>query len=188
MNKKELRKICRHRRDALPLPEHRFLSRAICKKLTQLPVIDKAASILAYYPHKTEVNLLPFLQNKIKTKIICFPKIINNHSMTIHAVRNLKKSFTPGFKGIPEPVSRTKYQGQPDIALVPGLGFNKNLFRLGYGGGFYDRFLPACKKTIKIGCFFNLQQCEELTAENHDIPLDIIITENRIIGSKKKQM
>jgi 5-formyltetrahydrofolate cyclo-ligase len=68
----------------------------------------------------------------------------------------------------------------PDVTLVPMLAFDGNLFRLGYGGGFYDKFLSE-SSTLKVGLAFDEQQTDDNFVEKFDVPLDVIITPTRVI-------
>lgn len=68
-----------------------------------------------------------------------------------------------------------------DVTVVPMLAFNEKRFRLGYGGGYYDRYLSEAR-TIKIGLAYDEQQNEEIEFEKHDVPLDVIVTPTRVIG------
>ena len=80
--------------------------------------------------------------------------------------------------GIPEPVSsKNEY---PDILLVPVVAYDKNLNRIGYGGGFYDRYLSKInkrKKTIKIGLAYSFQEVKKISMNKYDVKLDFIVTE-----------
>ena len=84
--------------------------------------------------------------------------------------------------GIPEPISDKKIN--PNILLIPLVGFDDQLNRLGYGGGYYDRYLSKAKikdKVLKIGVGFSFQKVKNLPINNHDRKLDCIITEKKII-------
>ena len=71
------------------------------------------------------------------------------------------------------------YKDKIDVALIPGLAFNQKRFRLGYGGGFYDKLLAEKKIGLTIGCFFAWQFCESFRLEKHDAVLDVIITDKK---------
>ena len=84
--------------------------------------------------------------------------------------------------GIPEPISSKKFY--PDILLVPLVGYDNDLNRLGYGGGFYDRYLKKIekiKKIFKIGLGFSYQELNKIPINSYDKRLDLIITEKKII-------
>ena len=85
-----------------------------------------------------------------------------------------------GSFGILEPSQNGKIFTQKiDLMIVPGISFDKERNRLGYGKGYYDRFL-ACNKTFKIGVCFEETRCESLTCDKHDIKMDLVITDKKI--------
>ena len=125
-------------------------------------------------------NLLKFLE--IKNYTICLPVIKNNFEMNFY-----KYSFQNPLKinklGIPEPINLSN-KVIPDLILVPLVGFDKDLNRLGYGGGFYDRYFEKnskLKKMIKIGLAFSFQKIKKLPINKFDKKLDKIITEKNLI-------
>ena len=84
--------------------------------------------------------------------------------------------------GIPEPISKKKVY--PEILLIPLMGFDNEFNRLGYGGGFYDRYLAKkgnSKKILKIGVGFSLQKVSKIPTNQHDVSLDNIITEKNLL-------
>ena len=84
--------------------------------------------------------------------------------------------------GIPEPISENKIY--PDIIFVPLVAFDKEFNRLGYGGGFYDRYIQKIskiKKMLKIGIAFSFQKLKKIPVNKHDKKLDIILTEKEIL-------
>jgi 5-formyltetrahydrofolate cyclo-ligase len=102
----------------------------------------------------------------------------------------LEKDLSPGFKGIPEPCcsSLPNEEIEPeklDLTIVPGIAFDKDGGRIGYGGGYYDRFL-SCKniKTVKVGFSFHQLVFEKIRTEPHDILMDYIVTESTIYTIK----
>jgi len=103
------------------------------------------------------------------------PKIINNHSLKFFPIQeNLINN--PAFK-IKEPIGNQEVK--PEIIICPLLAFDKHKNRLGYGKGYYDKFLNNNKIT-KIGIAFSIQETEQIPHENHDVKMDLIITEKDI--------
>ncbi len=149
----------------------------VIKKYNNLRVIG------GYMPINYEYdcsNLLKFLE--IKNYTICLPVIKNNFEMNFY-----KYSFQNPLKinkfGIPEPINLSN-KVIPDLILVPLVGFDKDLNRLGYGGGFYDRYFEKnskLKKMIKIGLAFSFQKIKKLPINKFDKKLDKIITEKNLI-------
>ena len=134
-----------------------------------------------YYPVNFEVDDLALLRKFEKNKfIISLPVIKKNFRMDFY-----KWSFSDPLKvnkyGIPEP--ENKKIVYPDILLIPLVAFDKNLNRLGYGGGYYDRLivkLSKMKKIIKIGLAFSIQEIDKVPINMYDQKLDYIVT-NKII-------
>ena len=90
--------------------------------------------------------------------------------------------LTAGYKGIPEPglYCEPAAENRQKIILVPGVAFDINGNRTGYGKGYYDRYLSKHSNLIKIGAAFSLQVVDSIDADEFDIPLDYIVTENNI--------
>jgi len=131
-----------------------------------------------YYSYNYEVNVMPILEKFEKMKYkISLPKIGKNSSMTFYNWSSNDPLNVNKF-GIPEPITnRIIY---PDILLVPLVAYDKNFNRIGYGGGFYDRYIQRIKKIKKvltIGLAFSYQMVKKIPIEKNDIRLDFIITE-----------
>ena len=141
----------------------------------------KVNIIGGYYPINYEFDCLPILKKFFEKKfLISLPVISDSNHMnffnwasdTFLKVNNM---------GIPEPVSKKIVY--PDLILVPLVGFDKKKFRLGYGGGYYDRYIEKVSKFKKIktiGLSFSFQKIKKLPTNKFDKKLDFIITENKI--------
>ncbi len=145
-------------------------------------IIFKNKTIAGYFPINYEISILEMLQFLEKKNKIVFPKIKNKKQMEFYSWD--KSDFlTINNFGIPEPnINKKKYY--PDIMFIPLVAFDNNKNRLGYGGGFYDRYIEKIerkKKIIKIGCAFSFQKINKLPTNYYDKKLDIIITEKKII-------
>jgi len=135
-----------------------------------------------YYPYNYELDILNILKNFEKRGFtISIPKISKNSKMDF-----FKWSFKDPLKinkfGIPETISKKKIY--PNILLIPLVGFDDQLNRLGYGGGYYDRYLLKVQnkhKIIKIGVGFSFQKIKNIPINKFDKKLDCIITEKKII-------
>ncbi len=142
----------------------------------------KVKVIGGYIPINFEfdcLNLCKFLE--LKKYTICLPVIKKNSQMDFY-----KHSFKDPLKinniGIPEPL-KFKNKIVPDLIFVPLVGFDNKLNRLGYGGGFYDRYLQnnsTLKKIVKIGLAFSFQKIKKLPINKHDKKLDLIVTEKNV--------
>jgi len=135
-----------------------------------------------YYPSNYEIDdleILNFLEKKNFTVLL--PTIKRDNQMNFY-----KWSINDPLKinkfGIPEPVSSKIFY--PDILLVPLVAYDRSLNRLGYGGGFYDRYIEKIekiKKVIKIGLAFSFQKISSIPTDQYDKRLDFIITEKEIL-------
>ncbi len=138
----------------------------------------KGKIIGGYYPYNYEINILPILKKlEKKNYLISLPKIKKNFQMNFFEWSQ-KDPFGINSYGIPEPISNKVIY--PDILLVPLVAFDKYLNRIGYGGGYYDRYLKKIKKRKKIltiGLAYSFQKVKKIEAEQNDIKLDLIITE-----------
>ena len=130
-----------------------------------------------YYPYNYEIDILQILEKFEKKKfIITLPKIKKNSQMDFFQWSKNDPLSINKF-GIPEPISKVvKY---PDVLLVPLLAFDKNFNRIGYGGGFYDRYIKKIrkrKKVLTIGFAYSFQKLKKIPTNKYDIKLDFIIT------------
>ena len=139
---------------------------------------QKKKIIGGYYPYNHEVNVMPLLEKFEKSNyIISLPKIGKNSSMNFF-VWSTNDPLNINEYGIPEPI--TNKMIFPDILLVPLVAYDKNFNRVGYGGGFYDRYIQRTKKIkniLTIGLAFSYQKVKKIPIEKNDVKLDFIITE-----------
>ncbi len=147
-----------------------------------------SGTISGFYPFGSEINILPLLEKASENGFTtALPVIVAKNQPLLF--RNWKPG-DPLIKGvwdIPIPPEQAK-QAIPDIVLVPLLGFDDEGFRIGYGGGYYDRTLEQLTKTRKIvsvGLAFAAQYVSYIPHEAHDIPLDWVLTETGPIRGKE---
>ncbi len=138
----------------------------------------KTKNIGGYYAYNYEMNVIPVLEKLEKLNYsISLPKINKNSTMNFFHW-STKDPMKINKYGIPEPISlRVKY---PDILFVPLLAYDDELNRIGYGGGFYDRYIGRIKKKkkiITIGLAYSFQKVKKIPSNRHDIKLDFVITE-----------
>ena len=143
---------------------------------------SKSMIIGGYYPFNYELDILNILEIfEKKNYTISLPKIAKNNKMNFFKW-SLKDPLKINKFGIPETVSNKKIY--PNILLIPLVGFDDQLNRLGYGGGYYDRYLAKSKnkhRIIKIGVGFSFQKIKKIPINKYDEKLDCIITEKKII-------
>lgn len=145
------------------------------QKIKALKEFRKARIIAIYYPMANEIDLSELLEEKFKTWVI--PKALGASVMVFFETNNFQ-DLTPGRYGVMEPPSSNRFikKDAIDLVITPALAFDKNKYRLGRGGGYYDKLLselPETSTTIGI-CFKELNK-DQLPTEDHDKPVDILI-------------
>ena len=140
----------------------------------------KGRTVGGYYPYNYEIDIMEILKNFEKKKYqISLPKIKKNSEMDFFHW-SIKDPLSINQYGIPEPISNKVKC--PDILLVPLVAYDKNLNRIGYGGGFYDRYIKKIvniKKIITIGLAYSFQKVNKIPVDKFDISLDFIVTEKK---------
>jgi 5-formyltetrahydrofolate cyclo-ligase len=156
-----------------------LLSNKIIDNIKELSIIREVQSIAGYYPVRSEVNILSFFEyiNKLDI-LLCLPRIYHNK---IEFIR-----WKPGDKlkknnHLYEPHKITEVI-EPELLIVPLLGFDVNCNRIGYGKGFYDNYIRNNKSAITIGVAFSYQEVTEgIAVDEYDEKLNYIVTEDKII-------
>ena len=143
---------------------------------------DSANNLGGYYPSNYEIDDLEILDLLQKKNFkISLPVIKKNNQMDFYKWSNNDPLKINKF-GIPEPIPSKIFY--PDILLVPLVGYDNDYNRLGYGGGFYDRYIEKIekiKKIIKIGLAFSSQKIKNIPLNKYDKKLDFIITEKEVL-------
>ena len=154
----------------------------IISNLFSLEITNKDI-VAGYYPNKTEVNIMSYIEYLDTIKIqVCLPYIKKKDSYLLFRSWNKNTCLKNGMYNIPTPSSGILCT--PSILLIPLIAFDQNKNRLGYGGGFYDRtisFLEEKNKILKIGVAFEEQKIASIPTMNYDKKLDMVITQNGII-------
>ena len=179
MNKTEIRKKIlgiRRKNDEKKL---QINFKDICRILQKFKSVGKIVG--GYYPYNFEVDTTKILKQFEKKKyLITLPKIKKNFQMDFFQWSS-NEPLSINKYGIPEPISgKVMY---PDILLVPIVAFDKNLNRVGYGGGFYDRYIKRVKKNknvVTIGLAYSFQKVKKIKINNNDMKLNFILTNKKI--------
>lgn len=185
MGKAELRKSLLKKRQSMPVEQWREKSDRICSHLQSSPLFTRAQTILAYFSFRQEPDLSPLFTD---TKHRWGFSRIENRSLVWHRWKP-GESLQTGTYGIfePYPDSPTLQPNEVDLMLVPALGCDIRGYRLGYGGGFYDRLLSSAEWASKptIGIVFEFAYLPQLPVDPWDKPLHSICTEERcqVIGT-----
>ena len=172
ITKTELRKKAKEIRISLEIEK---ISERIVKNILNLNIYKKAKHVMIFYPIKHEINLLPLLQDK--TKSFYLPKV-QEEELLVCPYKTNDKLIVSKFK-TQEPVSEPISSDILDIVFVPALMVDKNFNRLGYGGGFYDKFLcKNAQNATKIVAIPNKLVINELPSDSFDARINVIICEN----------
>lgn len=171
-----------------------FISRnssIITEKLLQMDCIKEAKTIMLYLDFNNEVQTDGLINKLISLrKIVASPITLKENKSLIPAqITDLKNGIRFGSYNIREPKPECSAAidiKNLDIVIVPAVAYDKNCYRLGYGGGYYDRFLEKLRPDAKtIGIAFDIQVFDCIPKEPHDVQLDFVVTESQIITSHK---
>ena len=173
------RKLLRLRR-AMDEEERLKLSRKIKENLFDLPEYGSAEVIMFYMAHDKEVETREMIADSLCSKRVLLPKVdIEGGKIVPVEIENLDDVGKGAF-GIEEPRGREEYSGKIDMVVVPGIAFDLRGYRVGYGKGFYDGFLRDVS-SLKVGLAFDFQVVDHIMEDANDVPMDIVVTEKRII-------
>ncbi len=180
MDKNVLRKIIRDRKHGYTPQQLQQLSDDITNALLAHPRIQAAHTILLYASMADEVKtgrLIKLLLEQGKT--ILLPVVVDDHHMKICHYSHDSEMTTSSY-GIQEPQEETFTQyNEIDVVIVPGLAFDLQNHRLGRGKGYYDHFLSETPNIYKIGICFPFQIVDLVPTDDHDIPMDEVVYEDR---------
>ena len=187
MDKTSLRKEAKTRLQAME-SDHREKDAAICRRVAELMETTEASSLAAYAAMKSEPMLESLMSAWIRSgKPLYLPRY--NKSSRVYemiAVHDLSADLVIGHYGILEPRNelaglQPPYDGDRRMMwLIPGLGFDMKGHRLGRGGGYYDRLLSGATG-MKTGVGYDCQIFDAIPCESHDIGVDYVVTETRIV-------
>ena len=181
--KKELRRYCSAERLGLDRLTVKWASRLICSSLFELLKKRQAASVMLVYPIKNEPDLLPLVKILDREGIsVGFPiSVTDPVGLDFRKVRDTADMVT-GTYGIHEPSSSAPplELGASTVCVVPALAFDREGYRLGYGKGFYDRFL-ADFNGLSVGVTYDRLILDRLPRDKYDVCVDLIVTEGGVI-------
>jgi 5-formyltetrahydrofolate cyclo-ligase len=184
--KRAMRTSIMELRDALPAGERAAASQAIASQLMALPAYAAAGSILVTLPFRSEWDSALVARAALAAgKRVIVPRVdVEARMLTLHAIDSLEHAVAPGYRGISEPRADAPQVAPHEIslALVPGVAFDAEGRRLGYGGGYYDRLLPLVGPEVpRIAGAYDLQVVDRVPAAAHDHAVDVIVTPTRLL-------
>lgn len=175
MNKQELRRAIRERKRAMTEEEIVERSNTLAEKFYNSPAYQAASTIYGYLPYNQEVRTVPMLQRALdEGKRVAVPKVYGEEMRFIY-LEDLTQ-VSKGYAGIPEPIADAPVaEDQRALVLMPGLAFDPQGHRIGYGGGFYDRFLAQEPHHPTLALCYEFQMQAHLDTEEFDIPVDTVL-------------
>ena len=174
--KQQLRAWCR----TVPAPQPAE-SQAVCAEILRLPAYAAARGVMAFYPMPDEVDVRPVLEDCLRQgKRLYLPQ--TDGQMQIHPRRvSALSQLQQGKFGIWEPPETLPEETAYDLILVPAMAYDRAGFRLGFGGGYYDRWLAGFSG-VRVGLCRGRVLQEALPREDHDLPVDLVVTETECLS------
>lgn len=189
-SKGAVRTEMRRLRERLAPADREEWSRRMREQLWTLEAFARARRVLFYAAGGGEVETRPLLERWIEGGRKVILPLVEGEGMILVEVDGLE-DLAPGYRGLLEPrLDRRRIVPREavEVALVPGLAFDLEGNRLGRGGGHYDRTLARIgPKALKIGLAFDFQVVDRLPVEARDIPVDLVVTESRMIHAGREK-
>ncbi len=175
MDKAALRRQIREKKRAMTEVEITRKSARLGELLAASDLYQNAETIYFYLPYNQEVRTVPMLQRALgEGKRVAVPKVYGDTMKFIY-LENLDQ-IAKGYAGIPEPINDEPVaEDKKALVLMPGLAFDRDGHRIGYGGGFYDRFLAEEPEHPTLALCYDFQMLDKLETEEFDIPVDCVL-------------
>lgn len=170
------------------LPERRRTEQVlrIAERALAMPELCEANAVLAYGANEEEVDPQPIVDAlRARGVRIAYPRIISGNGLSIHWVDTEDDQLCERAMGVREPIEERCEQATPeelDVVLVPGIAFGRDGYRIGFGAGYFDRFLPTAPQAFKIGLAFDEQLFDEVPHDlEFDVPVDALVTPSAVV-------
>ena len=175
MDKKQLRTYIREQKRAMTTEQIELASMKLGEMFAASDAYKSAKTIYGYLPYNQEVRTVPMLERALRDgKRVAVPKVYGDEMRFIYMTDLAQVEV--GYAGIPEPIADEPLADDPTaLVLMPGLAFDKAGHRIGYGGGFYDRFLAAEPGHPTVALCYAFQMLPNLETEEFDIPVDCVL-------------
>ena len=186
-NKHQLRQQMKRLRQNLSSAERKAQNHAIAQRVLSDPAFLQAKTVFCYCSTAQEIDTYPILQAALsQKKQLCLPRTLPLGQMEARQIFHLEQ-LQPASYGILEPGCDSPLIApeEIDLCIIPCLAADLNGHRLGYGGGYYDRFLPRTHATHMVLCA-QARLFSQIPSQEHDITCDIILTESQVIRFHEK--
>ena len=195
VDRRQMRRAILKNRDGLGEGEQVLKSRCIAGRVLALEGVRQAAVLFVYMHYRSEVRTRELMVSLLSTgHIVTVPVTVPAHSSLLAVrVTDPDNQVEPGYLGIPEPFpwlveQQTVDPALVDVVIVPGSVFDRSGGRLGYGGGYYDRFLAgAAPRAVRIGLAFEQQLVARVPLEPHDQEMDYVVSERQVYHCRRKK-
>jgi 5-formyltetrahydrofolate cyclo-ligase len=180
--KQALRKQMRMVRDALPESACEARSAAIHQHLVDLAELEQAGTVLAFASIRSEVRTRPIIEESWSIgKRVALPRV-DGDELCLHLIDS-QTALSEGAFSVPEPAADAVViePGEIDFALIPALAFDPRGYRIGYGGGYYDRLIPRLSKACTCAVGYDFQLISEVPEQPFDVSVNLVITDSRVI-------
>ena len=176
MDKKELRTVIRAKKRAMTNAQIDACSEKLAALFRAHPLYQQAKSIYGYLPYNQEVRTVPMLrQAQLDGKRVAVPKVFGD-TMRFLWLDDLD-AVAPGYYGVPEPVADgPEADDETALILMPGLAFDPEGRRCGYGGGFYDRYLAEHPHHATLALCYDFQMFNHLETDSYDVPVQYVLS------------
>lgn len=188
--KEELRSKYLNERSKIPQNKISSWSKKINNRFFNLLQLKKAKKIMAYASMRKEIETFDLMEELLDQGYLLYLPYTKKDVIDLGTaqINDLDSDLKDGVYGVQEPIVKLRLDEVPedlDIIIVPGACFTKNGYRIGYGGGYYDSFLSKhANDALKVGFCYDRFIVDSIPIEEHDVPVDIIITETKIIKIK----
>lgn len=189
--KKNIRNNILKTKDLLTATQIEGKSKSIYDSLLESNFYKDANCVMLYISFGSEVMTKPIIDDLFKRgKRVFIPVTVpKTKALIVSELKDYENDLAVGHFGVMEPIPEALRPVEPsilDLVIVPGVAFDKSGYRIGYGGGYYDRFLPRLKSdATTVSLAFDLQLIDEIPTQGFDIPVQYIITEDQFIQCKK---
>ena len=175
MDKTALRKEIREKKRAMTPDQIEKASQDLAQQFFATSYYREAKTLYGYLPYNQEVRTEPILLQALKDgKKVAVPKVYGD-TMNFIYLEDLSR-VEKGYAGIPEPIAdETVARDEEALVLMPGLAFDEEGHRIGYGGGFYDKFLSAEPAHPTVALCYAFQMLPKLETEEFDVPVDLVL-------------
>jgi len=175
MDKAELRQKIRQQKREMTAQQIESAGKRLGELFLSSELYRRAETVYGYLPYNQEVRTVPMLEQAIRDgKRVAVPKVYGEEMKFIYITDF--SQVEKGYAGIPEPIADEPVANDPHaLVLMPGLAFTKTGDRMGYGGGFYDKFLSREPQHPTVALCYGFQIVEKLPTEEHDVPVDLVL-------------